>query len=1217
MTSSRFPSFPCERGYLLACLWASLLAWPALGAEGSPLDRLEAWNKNPDTCERTALLQYLGHEDIRVRSAARDLLESVTGKDFGLDPWLEPQQVPQQVRQELEAWAHAGESLGSAGQEPTPGQLQEAIALLRTADPDTQRRICLRFSRHRAIFTAALQQELDKGGADHGASPLSEKERDRLRCAQFRAQLQGGGLADAGQVAALLTSHARTDTLAGLEQLRRAGKEALPVLMQYVGRQQDVLIREVAVDVLMELGGLPAFHALQPLLMEEQDRNILQIAARRSADCTADPALIAFLNQCALSADEDIALAGLEALGALSANRDDEDPFSDGDEPAAARKDKQKGGLELSALPADAYIRLLESPFWRVRAAALAALRSTVPFLPSLYDAGLQDAILARLQDEDETVRQNAIEVIYKRKLSRLRSRDLESFALRTPTYAPSILYQFCAAGLPLSPAMLELPTRFDARQVEQLAAYDEEYDTLFATSRPEKPAMAVLERLMQNPDPRVRRQLMEWCGEYLHGMKDEWAAAYRAWLMDAHVPEPDRGRAMTRLLRRFSNDIKRDETYGRLCADGTFTEWVLQEARRAPADKEYSRNICLLAALLSPQEFAPMAAAALHQLDTDSIELLLRKTPQIFLNADAATLGYLFSKHGNLCDLLAETLAKDEQGVQALTRLELDDAAWANFMRLAANYRDSSSSKGTDRWLLPLLQRAMETAPGTQRRAEAAYLYLSHYHSPEAEENELPAILQDTLRSLPAEQAEALECLRSAPLQAGEVEAWARRFAASRYASVRFSVASCLLPLDGWCFYLPPTAGGEEKDGPDVPPPMKRQGRLQRVSCPASLLALVRRMQQDEDAHVALMACASILYRTGDCDQSRMKELLLLMKKELTAAKEAKKDQLPTPLRFLWGEALGQVWRRWYEYRGSTEEPFKLKGNPKQLKPGVLPLLQQLRDISNETWGIQDFLKKQLGDKDRSTLAGQLLPHEFHFQPPARQEDNATPSPRQEEAATGEAPAHAEDEGDAPDPQPLDLAAPVRLEFFHQKGCDTCARVQERLTALKEAYPGLQVADYDIASDEGYERNDVLCQRFGLARLERHKAPAVFAEGGYLLGENAAGPALADLIELSLARGQQGNLSRLGNTAPANPEESADPAAQAPATDEQAADNPAAGTPATPRSEMLAAATAQEQQQAAASRFGENLRRYGLLGAGAALVLFSLSLLLFSRRKK
>lgn len=1171
------------------------LAW---GMDEPALEQLQLWDKNPDACNRAALLQYLRHQDIKVRSAALDLLESVTGKDFGLDPWLAPQEAPAPVQQALEEWVHAGDSLGSAGQAPTPGQLREAMALLRTADPDTQRRICLRFSRFRASFTAALQQELEKPKNQPGG--LTDKERDRLRCAQFRAQLQGGGVADAGQAATKLTSHARADILEGLEQLRKAGKEALPVLMQFVSRPNDALVREVAVDVLMELGGLQAFHALQPMLMAEDDRNILQIAARRAIDCQADPALVAFLGKCVLSSDEDIAIAGLEALGAISADRE-EDVDEEG--PSSPSLSQIPCALE----PAQ-YIALLQSPHWRVRAAALAALRSTVPLLPSLYDAKLQDALLACLQDEDETVRQTAMEVIYKRKLTRLRGSDLEAFALRTPSHAAFVIYQFCESDIRLTPALLELPSRFDARQVEQLAAYDDEGRSVFTTNSPSHDALAVLGKLMQNPDPRVRRSLMQWCGPYLYSFREEWAEAYKEWLMDAHLPEPDKGESLSDLLRHLRYD--RRKSVERARDDAALNGWLQQEMNRPSADKDCAHAAYALLLFLHPQEFLPMAAEKLPQLDSRTLEWLAESQPKAFLQLDAASLSRLLNEHRDLADELLSELGHDAQGTELLSRLELNDAAWSALFnghsRLILRDFDNESS-----WIYPLLCRTMESAPSPRRRQEAAYLYLLCRHNlahafrqsgkdvpPE------PAALHDAIQSAPPAQAEALECMRRAPFQTEEIEPWARQFASSKDAHVRCAVASCLLPLDGWLFCLPPTA--QQDAGFYALPPMKGRNNLQRTSCPASLIALVRGMQQDADPAVALMACASILYRTGDCDRARMADLLSRFKKQMDEAQGAD-DGEPAlmPLKAQY-QALGQVWRRWFRYRKSTDEPFKLKGNPRKLKPGVVPLLQQLQAINDESWGVDDALTQQLGNRlsAGNAQARQLMPHEFHFSQPQGNDASPTPpppaSPSPSPLADG-ADATDGDEEDAPEPQPLDITAPVRLEFFHQKGCDICSRVKKRLADMQEAYPGLHVVDYDIASPEGFERNDVLSQRFGIPHRDRHKAPALFAEGGYLLGEDAAGDALQRLLENSLARGQEGK--RLADS-PSLPE----PQAPSP--------KPTESSP-TPPSGMLAAATADEKQQAQAAQTGEKLRSYGLLAIGAATVLASLALLLFGHKKK
>ena len=52
-----------------------LLLMMATGAE--PLREIATWTRQPESCERRALLQHLRHEDVRVRSAALDLLEQL------------------------------------------------------------------------------------------------------------------------------------------------------------------------------------------------------------------------------------------------------------------------------------------------------------------------------------------------------------------------------------------------------------------------------------------------------------------------------------------------------------------------------------------------------------------------------------------------------------------------------------------------------------------------------------------------------------------------------------------------------------------------------------------------------------------------------------------------------------------------------------------------------------------------------------------------------------------------------------------------------------------------------------------------------------------------------------------------------------------------------------------------------------------------------------
>jgi hypothetical protein len=84
-----------------------LAALPVIAGNEAVLRSIAAHNAAPEGCERRELLGYLKHEDVRVRSAALDLLERVTGRDFGLDPWLQPTEVPDDVQAALAEWAAA------------------------------------------------------------------------------------------------------------------------------------------------------------------------------------------------------------------------------------------------------------------------------------------------------------------------------------------------------------------------------------------------------------------------------------------------------------------------------------------------------------------------------------------------------------------------------------------------------------------------------------------------------------------------------------------------------------------------------------------------------------------------------------------------------------------------------------------------------------------------------------------------------------------------------------------------------------------------------------------------------------------------------------------------------------------------------------------------------------------------------------------------------
>lgn len=1177
-----------------------LVALPVFAGNEAVLRTIAAHSTNPEGCERQQLLSYLKHEDVRVRSAALDLLELVTGSDFGLDSWLQPSDVPAEVQAALAEWAAAEELVGDVAKAPEPAQLADAVVLLRSADPDTQRRICLRFGPWKPALAAALQREIKEN------AQLTERERDNLRCSLYRLQLQAAIPAEVGQVAPLLASHARNDILNGLESLRKAGKAALPVLMEFV-ESADGLVREVAVDVLLQTGGAQAYKIIMPRLMAEQDRNILQIAARRAPDSQPLPQIIDFLNHCAAQEDEDVAVAALEALADMEADDDSDD--SDGLLDADVKmKGKSSAGAE-HAMPEPTCLQLLKSPNWRVRAAMLRALKSKASFMPTIRSEALQNAILASMKDEDETVRMQAMEVLYKRNLAVNFIDELEQFAIVTPTAAPFVVYLLCEKKSELSPGLLDLVSRFGPEDVDKLVYYDEEYDTVFnQDSHSSTTVIQVLNALISNPDPRVRRRVMSAWGRHLFCCRQEWADAFVNWLQDTAVPEEEKIEPLKLLAFRITdNDRQR-------VSDAALVEWLHREVE-SPSVRSRELQQMIAAAFLSlrPVMAAPLIdVERLEQLPVELLSDILEDSPTFILKFKPEFASKLIQHNDFLAFSELRSAVKERVGEHngelAMFLLALDLSEEQRISLLTAvleSLDDSDSSISENGVVNPCLEQALQQKD--YKAALTVYAVLSA--APQLE----PQVV-DIIAALPEPQRAALECLRDIPSSANAVEPWARKYHDSPHAAVRRSVAGCLLPIEHWHFFLP-------REG-ELPPYASTDERYwqsrdaERSSCPVSLIRLVQTMQHDPDPYVAITACCSVLYRTGDCNRTRLTELLKQMSAIMGQDVEPRQNVTPAQKQMMRDDArvleltVMGVWSRWNDYRSGTREYFKLKGSPKKLRPGIEKHLAELaRVFDSYPWSVIDEVEDKLPKRRGSSSASaDIQPHEFDY-PVSTVEVAPTAPPAPELPIAGDDGA---DEEDAEETAPVATAGPVRVEFFHKDGCDVCEQVQRRLDELKVDFPDLEIVSYNVESQAGLERNSVLSARFGVPPRDRRKAPSLFAEAGCLLGEEATNPvSLKGLLAASAARtGRSEHLA--ANPAETSPELPAD---------NQPAEEPTVKTP-TPEpapaiEDRLAATTATEQTAAAGEQLWEHVRSYGMLAVGGLVTLIGLCLLLFGRSKE
>jgi hypothetical protein len=153
----------------------------------------------------------------------------------------------------------------------------------------------------------------------------------------------------------------------------------------------------------------------------------------------------------------------------------------------------------------------------------------------------------------------------------------------------------------------------------------------------------------------------------------------------------------------------------------------------------------------------------------------------------------------------------------------------------------------------------------------------------------------------------------------------------------------------------------------------------------------------------------------------------------------------------------------------------------------------------------------------------------------------------------------------------------------------------------LRTTYPNLRVKTYDVESEEGRERNSVLCERFAVAPKHRRKAPALFAEAGCLLGERVDSDALPDLLDASLSNTTfEDKLSETPTDEPV--ETPAEPTESSPTAPEA-------------KPSLLAETTQAELEQVQEESMWETLKSYAVLIVGALAVLIGLLFVLFGRK--
>lgn len=379
---------------------------------------------------RQELVTLLDDPLLATRLGALELLEQAVGDTLGFNPWLEPRPESTSPNAEpLTRWQEWAQLEGTVDNQKAAlpeEQLQAYLRDLISGNRDRQRRAVRMLDPVSLDAVAAIQTFISENLGLPRASYFS------LKAAQYELVLNRSTPKTAGILARDLTRGNRDQKLGALSSLKKAGFLAIPIIRDFI-EDPDDLIRETAIDSILELGGAQVVPLVSPILAEEKDVNVLHAAMRRFRDIGGKEAIdlsASFLDH----EDEDMLVSALATLAKLTGKK--KRHSSDEVEKVAATAE-QKGRA----------LALLKDPRWRVRTAALSYVAKT-------RDASAGEEVIRLLNDEDSFVRSHAIEAVVALKLTEAKP-ALEKLFLEDPEMVGPVTSAFTSMKQVLSDELI------------------------------------------------------------------------------------------------------------------------------------------------------------------------------------------------------------------------------------------------------------------------------------------------------------------------------------------------------------------------------------------------------------------------------------------------------------------------------------------------------------------------------------------------------------------------------------------------------------------------------------------------------------------------------------------------------------------------------------------------------------------------------------------
>lgn len=1030
----------------------------------------------------------LTHPQFAVRMGALEILEERTNQDSSFDPWAPESAQSQEALRQWQAWATGKKPSEEPKVAPVfdEARMRAYLVDLVGNDVGRQERAFESMAQAGMKSVAFLEQYL------HDTPQLTEGVRAKVKQAQYRIVIAEALPKDALRLSRDLVFGTRDQKLAAMQPLPRCRSKAVPILAEFL-THEDALIREAAMDALIQAGEESVYDLVQERLKTETDQNVIHAVLRRvSTKSERGAALIAGFMK---SKNEDLLVAALNAL-------------SDG---------RSKAGK-------DGVMACISDPRWRVRVAAL-------EYAGKLRLKAAGPAVTAAFNDKDEFVRYAAMKAAADMSLDNA-VQLITKMALADDTLLGPATDAIVRMGRLLPPELVKvLPEKGGEsllgvlRAFGKQAGHDGEHIEWYKVSEPSSgsredkerdaamQALNIVRMLSVHRDPDVRSLAIQYLAAVMLEPEDKkrvFEALQKANVEGriamlesmepgpfdfreslADEPEDDSGVAAggegdvySLILREPPPRNAVQE--GVYAAFGVAVEAPAVKTAAVPAEpggrlwqpmeKEFHD---LLVEAMTQKESPELAFHAATQLafggQRRAVEELLRLLPKLEPH-ERARLAEFMQEDSRLTALRAGTallrsLLQDESpevrtdAVYAAMRNNKADKVKLLLEELDRPEGHLEASDVYDYSLANAVEHAparsvmqtwsTETLARTQAKDECRTLALVLLGTIGKAENK--ALVEAALVTPNVWQRRAAwhSLLR---LDREDFASRAAQVVADSSPRVREVLAAAYLKTDGedhWRVWF-----GERDFKPEA---MPYRQRSKAYNIPETLMPLLVNLTRDTDLQVKLQAMVTLLGHGQKVEPLALREAL----SGLTES-EDRRGLLRNFLQHSYlnlspqyGFLLDQVDKEWFD-----EDLWK------RMQDRLNPDAQDQLD-----WVLPSF----------ASLVKARAP-------------TTSPAPAAAPAAVAPAPAATQ-------------AGPVRVLFFYKPGCKDCERIRDMLRSIQADQP-MALEEYNVERSDGAERNETLCVRFKVTPELHQVTPAVFTQAGALVKTAVTFNALQRLIE-------------------------------------------------------------------------------------------------------